>query len=88
MQKCQINFVRSTHAVNLDIIYYRNSLPTFHHFFFRFDIPNLEFKCKILIDRLHLVGLYTVVGKILLAPIQGQGTFTVNTSKLHKACVT
>lgn len=50
-------------------------------FFYSFDVPNLSWNCKAIIDRMFLTGLYKVTGKVLVAPIEGKGTFTANISK-------
>ncbi|CAG9857659.1 unnamed protein product [Phyllotreta striolata] len=42
---------------------------------FDFDVPNMQFFCECSIRQLRLKGNYTVKGKILIAPIEGSGTF-------------
>ncbi|KAK9888495.1 hypothetical protein WA026_000746 [Henosepilachna vigintioctopunctata] len=48
---------------------------------FDFDVPNLQFFCSGWVDKLELDGKYNVSGKILIAPIEGDGTFTASVGK-------
>ncbi|XP_044750407.1 uncharacterized protein LOC123310806 [Coccinella septempunctata] len=48
---------------------------------FDFDVPNLQFFCGGWVEKLDLEGKYKVSGKILIAPIEGEGTFTATVGK-------
>ncbi|XP_045471922.1 uncharacterized protein LOC123678764 [Harmonia axyridis] len=48
---------------------------------FDFDVPNLQFFCGGHVEKLELEGKYKVTGKILIAPIQGEGVFTATVGK-------
>ncbi|KAG5895537.1 hypothetical protein JTB14_010681 [Gonioctena quinquepunctata] len=50
---------------------------------FDFDVPNLQFFCDVDINRLNLEGNYTVTGKILLAPIVGEGNFVASVDNVN-----
>lgn len=54
----------------------------FSKFLFSYDIPNNKFLVKTQMGPVYLNGLYSVSGKILSIPIQGQGEYTTNISKI------
>lgn len=43
---------------------------------FRFDVEKYEFRAKAIVKPISLEGDYKVNGRILVAPIEGQGQFT------------
>ncbi|XP_030766704.1 protein takeout-like [Sitophilus oryzae] len=55
-----------------------HGITNYHFTRFDFDVPNLQFFCDADIDNLELDGDYTVHGKVLVAPIEGKGRFTVH----------
>lgn len=50
--------------------------------FSSFDLKTLEFFADAIIPSLDLIGNYTVVGRILIAPIEGSGKFTASVGNL------
>ncbi|CAG9768275.1 unnamed protein product [Ceutorhynchus assimilis] len=43
---------------------------------FDFDVPNHQFFCQASVENISLEGQYKVTGRILIAPIEGNGKFT------------
>lgn len=52
--------------------------------FCSFDVPNLQFFCGGWVENLKLEGKYKVTGKLLIAPIEGEGTFTATVGTYKK----
>lgn len=52
-----------------------------NYFSFSFDVPNLQFFCDCVMKKINLEGKIGINGKILLAQIDGNGTFTAAVGK-------
>uniref|UniRef100_A0A6P7G0V7 Uncharacterized protein LOC114334791 n=1 Tax=Diabrotica virgifera virgifera TaxID=50390 RepID=A0A6P7G0V7_DIAVI len=77
----EINLEQGTNALNFKAKLLNteiHGLTKYKFTKFDFDVPNLQFFCDCQIQDLKLRGNYTVTGKILLAPIEGKGTFTAS----------
>lgn len=48
---------------------------------YSFDIPTLKIFCDATVDEILLDGDYTIHGKVLVAPIEGEGRFTAKIGK-------
>ncbi|XP_050309980.1 uncharacterized protein LOC126745968 [Anthonomus grandis grandis] len=74
----QIKLEQGTRALNFKAVLDNvvvHGLTNYKFSKFDFDVPNYQFFCNAVVDKLSLEGNYQVNGRILIAPIEGNGKF-------------
>lgn len=74
----QIDLEQGTDALNFKATIKNVSLSGLSSYkfdYFKFDVPNMQFFCQCKMSEIKISGKFVVKGKILIAPIEGEGIF-------------